>query len=165
MSNQQPDDAQLTVGSCVAKCIALDFEVAGMEYGVQCFCGNYLRNGAVLAASDSQCAMSCPGNSAEKCGDGNRLSVYHTGDLVIYQTPVAKTTDLPGNWVYEGCLTDTGNTKTLPWFVPLDQENSPAACLSACAEFGYNAGGMEYGVECCEFPRSFVDPYLLTFSI
>jgi len=80
MSNQQPDDAQLTVGSCVAKCIALDFEVAGMEYGVQCFCGNYLRNGAVLAASDSQCAMSCPGNSAEKCGDGNRLSVYHTGD-------------------------------------------------------------------------------------
>ncbi|KAL5323613.1 hypothetical protein ACEPPN_008152 [Leptodophora sp. 'Broadleaf-Isolate-01'] len=148
MSGQQADDAQTTVESCVAKCVALGFKVAGIEYGVQCFCDNYLRNDAALATSDSQCAMSCPGNTAEKCGDGNRVSVYHTGALVVYHTPVAKTTNLTGNWVYEGCLSDTGNPKTLPRFVALGQQNSPTTCLAACAKFGYNAAGMEYGTEC-----------------
>ncbi|KAG4435070.1 hypothetical protein IFR05_009460 [Cadophora sp. M221] len=148
MSGQQADDAQTTVESCVAKCVALGFKVAGIEYGVQCFCDNYLRSDAALATADSQCSMPCPGNTAEKCGAGDRVSVYHTGALVIYHTPVAKTTNLTGNWVYKGCLSDSGNPKTFPRFVPLGQQNSPTTCLAACAKFGYNAAGMEYGTEC-----------------
>jgi hypothetical protein len=165
MSGQQPDDSQTTIESCVAKCVALGFDVAGVEYGDQCFCDNYLRNDAALATSDSQCAMSCPGNTAEKCGDGNRMSVYHTGTLVVYHTPVVKKTGIPGNWVYEGCLSDGGAQRSLPWFVQLGQDNSPTACLGACAQFGYNAGGLEYGVECCKFSHYLIGKYLLTLYV
>ena len=39
------------------------------------YCGNSFSQGSV-AAPNSDCSMLCPGNVAEYCGAGNRLSVY-----------------------------------------------------------------------------------------
>jgi hypothetical protein len=75
-----------------------------MEYGTQCFCDNVMKNGPVIAP-ETDCSIACPGNSAEKCGAGNRLSVYYKGNLTIYNIPVAQTTGLPGSWQYSGCIT------------------------------------------------------------
>lgn len=36
MINQRPDDTTMTPASCIAKCSALNYGAAGMEYGVQC---------------------------------------------------------------------------------------------------------------------------------
>lgn len=100
---QQPDSPALTIESCVTACIDLGYSVAGMEYGVQCFCDDYLRNGAPLVA-DSDCNMACNGDAAEDCGAGNHLSVYSNATLVIYQPPTPQTEDLPGSWEYVGCI-------------------------------------------------------------
>lgn len=101
--NQQPDSQTLTIESCVSACIGLGYSVAGMEYAAQCFCDNFLRNGAALVA-DTDCNMVCSGNAAEDCGAGNRLSVYSNDTLVIFQPPTPQTTGLPGSWEYVGCI-------------------------------------------------------------
>jgi hypothetical protein len=101
--NEQPDSQTLTIESCVTTCLGLGYGVAGLEYAAQCFCDNYLRNGAALVA-DSDCSMACTGDASEKCGAGDRLSVYSNASLVIYQPPTAQTTGLPGSWKYVGCI-------------------------------------------------------------
>jgi hypothetical protein len=102
---QQPDSSKLTVESCVQTCIGLGYSVAGMEYSTQCFCGNYIFDGGSLASQDTDCAMTCGGNSSEICGGPNRMSIYANGTLTTYAAPTAQKTNLPGSWQYQGCLT------------------------------------------------------------
>ena len=100
---QLPDNSSLTVESCVQSCYGQGYSVAGMEYSTQCFCGNAIYAGGALASSDTDCNMACGGNAKEKCGAGNRLSVYSNGTITTYQPPVPQTSDLPGSWTYDGC--------------------------------------------------------------
>ncbi|KAH9902185.1 copper radical oxidase [Xylariomycetidae sp. FL2044] len=145
--NQQPDDPTLTVESCVTTCIGLGYAVAGMEYGVQCFCDNVLRNGANVTA-DSDCNMACGGDASQDCGAGNRLSVYSNDTLVVYQPPSAQTEDLPGSWEYYGCAIDNVDGRVLPYMSEDIQNATISACIEGCSNFGYNAGGVEYGYQC-----------------
>ena len=101
---QESDNPTMTIESCVAECISLGYTVAGMEYSDQCFCDNYVRNNASLASSDSQCGMTCAGKTSEICGGPNLLSVYSNATITILPPPTVQTTDLPGSWVYKGCL-------------------------------------------------------------
>ncbi|KAH6706246.1 WSC domain-containing protein [Leptodontidium sp. MPI-SDFR-AT-0119] len=150
MMNQQQDNQQQTVESCVNTCAGLGYVVAGMEYGAQCFCDNYIRSGAALAASGSQCGMSCPGNTTEYCGAGGRVSVYNKGNLTVYQPPKPQNSSLPGNWTLKGCLTDNADKRTFPYRITnMVNNNTATNCLSLCSQFGYPAGGMEFGSECC----------------
>jgi hypothetical protein len=147
ITNQQ-NLASNTIENCVTSCIAAGYTVAGLEFSSQCFCDTSLHNGAT-PASDSQCNMACQGNSQETCGAGNILSVYHTGNLTVYQSPTTQTTNLPGSWTYQGCYTESQTgTRALKWQVILANNNSATSCLSLCSSFGYMAGGMEYGREC-----------------
>ncbi|KUJ12265.1 uncharacterized protein LY89DRAFT_738058 [Mollisia scopiformis] len=149
LQHQQPDQDQTnTVESCINTCIGLGYSVAGMEYGVQCFCDNYVYNGAAPAAA-SNCNMACPGNSKEICGNGNYLSLYNTGNLTVYAPPAAQKTNLPGSWTYQGCYSDNiNNVRALFWQNILTNNNTATSCLSLCAQYGYMAAGMEYGDEC-----------------
>jgi len=104
MGNQQPDNAELTAESCVNTCIGLGFTVAGMEYGVQCFCDNKISNGGALAQNQGDCSTACPGNAAEDCGAGNRMNVFYTGTLTTIGIPVEQTGGISG-WTYKGCRT------------------------------------------------------------
>lgn len=101
--NQQPDSQTLTIEKCVNACIGLGYAVAGMEYASQCFCDNFVRNGAALVG-DGDCSMACSGDASEKCGAGNRLSIYSNDTLIVYQPPTPQTTNLPANWKYVGCI-------------------------------------------------------------
>lgn len=104
LNTQNPDSQTLTVESCIQSCINQGHGVAGMEYSIQCFCGDYIVNGGALASSDSECNMPCSGNSNEICGAGNRMSIYANGTLQIYQPPATQTTGLPGQWQYQRCI-------------------------------------------------------------
>ncbi|PVH72774.1 copper radical oxidase [Cadophora sp. DSE1049] len=149
MMNQQQDNQQQTVESCVNACSNMGYVVAGMEYGVQCFYDNFIRNGAALAASDTQCGMYCPGKTSENCGAGDRVSTYNKGNLTVYQPPKPQNSSLPGNWTLQGCLTDDADKRTFPYRITNMLENNTATnCLSLCSQFGYPAGGMEYATEC-----------------
>lgn len=145
--NQQPDSPALTIESCVEACIDRGYSVAGMEYAAQCFCDNFVRNGAALV-DDSDCSMSCSGNSAQKCGAGNRLSVYSNDTLVVFQPPKPQTEDLPANWKYVGCVVDAIDSRTLPWMSENVQNATISDCIAGCSRFGYEAGGIEYGYQC-----------------
>ena len=78
------------------------------------------------------------------------MSVYSNATLTVYQPPTIQKTGLPGSWQYQGCLTDAvnGAQRTFPWQLILQNNNSAQNCLSQCSNFGYAAGGMEYGDEC-----------------
>jgi hypothetical protein len=104
IGNQQPDNEELTAESCINTCIGLGHTVAGMEFGVQCFCDNVISNGGALAPNQGDCNMACPGNSAENCGAGNRLDVFSTGTLTTIGIPVEQTGNISG-WTYRGCRT------------------------------------------------------------
>ncbi|OQU99179.1 WSC domain-containing protein [Cladophialophora immunda] len=144
---QQPDNSELTVQSCVSNCRGLGYGIAGVEYGVQCFCDDFTRYNASLA-SESDCNMVCAGDISENCGAGNRINIYSNATLQIYQPPAAQTSGLPGNWTYQGCLYDDAVNRTFPYQIEFQENNTAANCLNLCAEFGYGAGGMEYGEQC-----------------
>lgn len=155
LANTQPASQTNTHESCIAACIRAGFKGAGMEYGTECYCGNSIVNGGKLAAADTECSMNCAGNAQQKCGAGNRMSIFSTGGpLPIADPPPpapvskAQTTGLPGSWTYQGCLTEGTNGRTFPNQLILDSTNSATNCLSQCSKYGYGAGGMEYGREC-----------------
>lgn len=104
LSYQQPDQAENTLQLCVTTCAGLGYTIAGAEYGVECFCDNYIYNGGALAANQGDCDMECPGDTAEDCGAGNRLSIYAIGTPKVYAPPAPQTSGLPANWAYSGCL-------------------------------------------------------------
>ncbi|KAI4254185.1 MAG: hypothetical protein LQ352_003232 [Teloschistes flavicans] len=92
--------------------------------------------------------MNCAGNPAEKCGAGSRMSIFAIGNLTTYAVPVTQKTGLPGKWEYQGCISEPANGKIWKYQINLPQNNSATECLSRCAQFGFMAGGMEYGQEC-----------------
>jgi hypothetical protein len=74
------DTSFRTVASCVAKCQTGGFAYAGLEYGRECYCGDALASGSVVAspASDPSaagCSMTCSGNNREYCGGPSRLNL------------------------------------------------------------------------------------------
>ncbi|KAH3904930.1 hypothetical protein HBI56_170560 [Parastagonospora nodorum] len=148
MNSQQPDDSAMTIGSCASKCATAGYSIAGMEYSTQCFCDNVIREGGSLASSDTECNMPCGGSSSQKCGAGNRLSIWSnqtTLQIIKKPTPVQNVSD----WTYQGCITDGGNgARVFPWQLVNATGNSPEWCLGKCKEYGYMAAGMEYGEEC-----------------
>lgn len=147
LMNQRPDDSNMTVESCISACSARGYTIAGMEYSQQCFCDNYIRYSPTLLA-DGKCSMPCAGNSGEKCGAGNIISVYSNGTMIDYQPATTQTTDLPGSWKYKGCLSDAaGGTRSMPYLATYSN-NTNSYCLSLCQQFGYNAGGTEFGEQC-----------------
>ena len=148
LSHQLPDNSGLTIESCIAGCIGLGYGIAGMEYTSQCFCDNFIENHANLSAHNTDCAMPCGGNSQEICGGPNLVSVYSNATLQDYVPPGPQTTDLPGNWVYQGCLLDDAVTRTFPYQIEFQYNNTAENCLTLCSTYGYGAGGMEYGEQC-----------------
>jgi hypothetical protein len=81
LNHQQPDNAQNTPQVCVQACATAGYTIAGIEYGVECFCDNAIYNGGALSANQNDCNFVCPGNSLEDCGAGSRMSLYSTGAL------------------------------------------------------------------------------------
>ncbi|KIP01605.1 hypothetical protein PHLGIDRAFT_123209, partial [Phlebiopsis gigantea 11061_1 CR5-6] len=130
-----PDNSGLTIQSCITSCAAQGFTVAGAEFGVQCFCGKELINGAVTAPV-SDCNMACGGSATEACGGPNRLSVYSNGPITVLPIPTVQTTGLPGQWQYAGCLEEPAPNRVFPYQIINTNNNSATACLAQCSKFG-----------------------------
>ncbi|PPQ73853.1 hypothetical protein CVT24_012243 [Panaeolus cyanescens] len=59
---------------CTERCEAEGYGLAGLEYGVECWCDNYMPYGTQMP--DADCNFACPGDNLQMCGAGNRLQVY-----------------------------------------------------------------------------------------
>ena len=69
----------LTIELCAAACAGYTY--FGVEYSVECYCGNSLMGGSTLASGGSDplanlCDMTCNGHPQEYCGGPNRLNTY-----------------------------------------------------------------------------------------
>ncbi|KAL2015330.1 hypothetical protein VTK56DRAFT_5792 [Thermocarpiscus australiensis] len=148
LPDQAPDSQTNSQTSCANYCAGAGYNISGTEYGVQCFCGNALYNGAEQTA-DSQCSTACPGDPAQKCGAGDRVSIISNGIPEKYAPPAPQTGGLNGTWEYQGCVEDNvNNQRTFFWQVFFPGVMTPSMCLSRCAQYGYAAAGLEYGEEC-----------------
>ncbi|KAF6764564.1 WSC domain-containing protein [Ephemerocybe angulata] len=59
---------------CTALCASHGYGLAGLEYGTECWCDNYLPYGDRMPNTD--CSFACPGDASELCGAGNRMVIY-----------------------------------------------------------------------------------------
>lgn len=161
----------MTVELCYAFCTPL-FSMFGLEYGGECYCGDLLQIGSVLAAT-TDCNMVCDGNAYEYCGAGNRLDVYRkngtsgmtttssatatattgVGRAVASSSsivvPSSAATGLPTGWNYAGCYIDNANGgRVLRNGQPDSDTLTIESCVNTCAGLGYTVAGAEYSTQC-----------------
>lgn len=67
------DDAE-TVDKCKQKCWDIQYKVAGLKLGNECWCGD--KNNATLAEDQSECDIPCAGDAKVKCGGTQRFNVW-----------------------------------------------------------------------------------------
>ncbi|KAK4614763.1 WSC domain-containing protein [Fulvia fulva] len=73
----------LTPSSCISFCASLKpaTSFAGLEYGRECYCSNYL-SPFTVELNASMCNFACNGNASEICGGEGTISLYNkTGDV------------------------------------------------------------------------------------
>ncbi|OCK76050.1 heme peroxidase, partial [Lepidopterella palustris CBS 459.81] len=127
----------MTVETCASDCI--EFQYFGIEYGGECYCGNARDPSSTLAAA-SDCNMACPGNSAELCGAGNRLSVYKNLQYTQVINPAIS------GYTYQGCYNDSSADRALSATSTASDSLTVESCASFCN--GATYFGVEYGREC-----------------
>ncbi|KAG8773868.1 hypothetical protein FRC16_005274, partial [Serendipita sp. 398] len=162
----------LTPQKCIDACASQNYNYAGLEYSVECYCGNGIANDGALTTSDG-CNMICAGSNDYLCGGGNRLTVYQRDTAPIVQstttttTTTSTSTSTPATtstttststtnsaappsasaWTSVGCYTDAIGTRTLS--VPMGIAGmTPEKCQAACQAANYVFAGVEYGAEC-----------------
>ncbi|KAJ7364627.1 copper radical oxidase-like protein, partial [Mycena albidolilacea] len=135
----------MTVESCIKFCDGKNFIFAGIEYAQECYCDNFLENGA-QNVSLSDCNMACTGNPKETCGAGNRLNVFTSGKA---PPPPPSIPAKIGNWTSLGCHSDNVNgVRSLPNGIAVAAPFSLESCSAACFAAGYPFAGAEYADEC-----------------
>ncbi|KZW03188.1 copper radical oxidase [Exidia glandulosa HHB12029] len=150
MSVQRDDNSSLVPNDCLQFCADGDFTIAGMEFGVQCFCDTILRE-AAAPVPETDCSMGCGGNSTIACGAGNRLSIYATTPTVdVLPIPTPKTTGLVTDWEFQGCFKepDFPAPRVFPYKTVNETGQDVNTCLALCEKFGFPAAGIEFGNEC-----------------
>jgi hypothetical protein len=126
----------MTVELCAAACVGYTY--FGVEYGVQCYCGNSLNAGSV-PAPPSDCSFPCPGNETEFCGAGNRLNVYSDS------ASVAPPPQFISTYNALGCFTETPSGRALSSSMTAGNSITVEICAAFC--IGYTYFGVEYGRE------------------
>ena len=153
--------ATLTVDSCAAACTKYTY--FGVEYSGECYCGNNLNAGAVLAPGGNDpaangCSMTCNGNTTTYCGGANRLNTYRKNSTSAASTTAAASAtpsptgpitveDLAG-YAYLGCYSEATQGRALSGLGNPIAGNTvtPEACAKGCAKYTYF--GVEYSGEC-----------------
>lgn len=153
----------MTLESCASFCGAYTY--FGVEYGQECYCGDQFNAGSV-EAPQSECNMVCPGNSAQYCGAGNRLSVYiksgtapppppppgttttTSTTMAVSTTAPPAGTGFPAGWSAHGCWVDGAQGRILSYQAPDNPALTLQSCANLCASQGYSIAGMEYSYQC-----------------
>ena len=130
--------SQNTVEQCAAECIG--FAYFGVEYGVECYCGNTITGGSALVAGDTSamtgCDITCSGNALEFCGGANRLNLYHYAATVSSaNTSSSATSSTLGTSSVSATLLPTSNstsaTASLSSFVSSSVNSTASSTASS----------------------------------
>ncbi|CAK7268592.1 hypothetical protein SEPCBS119000_003139 [Sporothrix epigloea] len=133
---------QMTYEKCAAFCS--DYAFFGVEYGTQCYCGNYLAAGSNKTA-ESDCSTPCAGDPSGLCGAGNRLNVYlQTGKQTGPPVAPARV----GDYVYRGCYSEGTSGRALAAASFSAANLTQEMCAAFCAQKSYTLFGVEYATQC-----------------
>ncbi|KAB5523167.1 hypothetical protein GE09DRAFT_976836, partial [Coniochaeta sp. 2T2.1] len=140
-------NGNMDLETCGSFCFDNGYSLFGVEYGQQCYCGDKLNAGSVLATNQDDCSTQCPGNSVQYCGAGKRLNVYS----VVPEPPTVGDATT-GVWNYTGCYTEATTGRALS-SAKLSGSSSTfgmtiETCVKYCSGKGYSISGVEYGQEC-----------------
>ncbi|XP_032136047.1 WSC domain-containing protein 1 isoform X2 [Sapajus apella] len=72
------DLRKMTVSHCQDACAERSYVYAGLEAGVECYCGNRL---PAMSVRLEECNHECKGEKGSVCGGVDRLSVYRVDEL------------------------------------------------------------------------------------
>ena len=80
----------MTVELCLSTCREKGFRFSGLQWQIECYCGDEPEQGFKWTWTD-QCYQICGGNSYQKCGGTNAMSLYSTpinlNGLCIHDDP------------------------------------------------------------------------------
>ncbi|KAK8026124.1 hypothetical protein PG990_003947 [Apiospora arundinis] len=135
---------------CQRACDIAGFNLAGLEFGTECWCGNSVE-GANNPVDPSRCDTTCPGNEKETCGGDLALNLYYKGNYDVVNSP-AVVEPLWHGYGNPTCYADfDAHHRLLPEHPPgyMDQRQMTVEhCIDGCAVGGYSYAGLEYGSEC-----------------
>ena len=89
----QVNASTLTIESCLTACKQGGYDIAGVEFGQECYCGVVLGNGTLPT---SGCNKPCKGDSTEICGGSSKLNLFVASDLESSQ-PCGATPPFPSS--------------------------------------------------------------------
>ncbi|KAH8082838.1 WSC-domain-containing protein [Cristinia sonorae] len=131
----------MTVGLCQSLCDAKGFQYSGLEYGSECYCGNFLSGGRKDAAAGA-CDMKCV--DGQLCGGNWALNLFRKPNAPA--TPVVSPTT-PSGWTAGECAQDGGH-RALTGYSFTSDSLTVATCISTCDKKGFSIAGVEWGREC-----------------
>ena len=135
------EDNSMTVEYCRERCTAANYQLYGVEYSTQCFCGNGLASGAGIVdtladPANSKCNIRCAGKFSEMCGAAGYLNVYNNTEY----RPVEVTYG-SGRYASQGCLTEPPNARALAGNSTVIDLMTPQKCIKFCLGSGYRYAG------------------------
>lgn len=132
----------MTEAKCIEYCDQRSYSYAGVEYGRECRCDNYI-NSPSAKIDDSNCNFPCAGASGEACGGSNAQNIFTNGNAAPVENP-----GIDG-FHSLGCYTDSQSARTLSTYLPTsDGIVFVRGCIELCQSKGFTFCGVEYGKEC-----------------
>ncbi|CAM9113470.1 unnamed protein product [Phaeothamnion confervicola] len=147
-----------TPTDCAGICFEYGYNIAGLEYGRECLCGQddqYEKYGEA-----NNCDMACTGDPTKTCGGDSALSIWQLTGVTRRPSPAptplappspatSQPTHAPIPMEYRGCFRDNVFDRALEGQCDYFRaNNSPADCAGYCYDYGYNIAGLGYGREC-----------------
>ncbi|CAN0382047.1 unnamed protein product [Pylaiella littoralis] len=132
---KEADSDAMTAAFCAALCASSPF--FGTQYAVECWCGDESSAEVLSANGETTCDDNCSGDSTEKCGDSDALSVYSRGDTI----PETGGED----YTSAGCYADPDGNRSMAKEADSDAMTA-AFCATLCTSSPFF--GTQYGVEC-----------------
>jgi hypothetical protein len=137
-------NSNMTIEVCQTFCTKHNFQLAGLQFGTECWCGHFLASGGVVG--DIGCDVACKGNPNEICGGLNHNGVF----LDTAWIPTANPAIVNG-FGYNGCFQELHNARLLSGPSLMNQRN---LTLEKCTDFcrtkdpNFIWAGLEFGREC-----------------
>ncbi|RIB14518.1 WSC domain-containing protein, partial [Gigaspora rosea] len=144
---------------CIIRCTDYIFDIAALKDGSQCQCGSASDFVAsYIKVGDSNCNITCAGNSSYICGGAESYTIYGTkGGVPGHPQPTISATDklsiiknLNNDNRYQQCIKDShycgqrilnGTSKELAGMT-VDK------CIDFCRQNNFAYAGLEIGTQC-----------------
>ncbi|WVQ97816.1 hypothetical protein IAU59_004931 [Kwoniella sp. CBS 9459] len=78
-----------TIPNCIAGCAGQGYAYAGVEYGVECWCGT----AANLTPASDGCDVPCAGDPGSYCGGSYRINIFSSEDASVSATTTSTQTN------------------------------------------------------------------------